>query len=88
MKGNTPLSVGRSPVYYVQNATTRTLILHGEEAIRVPLDQAQEFYDALWKRGVPVERVVYPRAGHFPGEPGQVLDLFNREITWCGRYVW
>ncbi|MDD2788575.1 prolyl oligopeptidase family serine peptidase, partial [Methanoculleus sp.] len=62
-------------------------IVHGENDIRVPVGQAQEFYDALWKRGVPTEMVVYPRAGHFPGEPKQILDLYAREIAWCERYL-
>ncbi|MCK9306036.1 MAG: S9 family peptidase [Methanoculleus sp.] len=79
--------ISRSPVYHVGNVTTPTLILHGENDLRVPVGQAWEFYDALWKRGVPVEMVIYPRAGHFPGEPRQQLDLFNREIAWCEEYV-
>jgi len=81
------LYLSRSPIYHVGNVTTPTLIVHGEHDIRVPVGQAQEFYDALWKRGVPAEMVVYPRAGHFPGEPKQILDLYGREIAWCERYL-
>ena len=79
--------ISRSPIFHVGNVTTPTLILHGENDLRVPVSQAWELYDALWKRGVPVEMIIYPRAAHFPGEPKQVLDLYNREIAWCGRFV-
>jgi len=77
----------RSPIRHVAGITTPTLVVSGQEDIRVPLGQAQEFYRALWKRGVPSQLVVYPRAGHFPDEPKQWQDLWLREISWMNSYV-
>jgi len=78
--------LSRSPIMHVRNVSTPTLILHGQLDPRVPLGQAQEFYNALKLRKVPTQMVVYPRAGHYPGEPKQQRDLWEREIEWFKRH--
>ena len=78
--------LSRSPIMHIQNVSTPTLILHGQLDPRVPLGQAQEFYNALKLRKVPTKMVVYPRAGHYPGEPKQQRDMWEREIEWFNRY--
>jgi dipeptidyl aminopeptidase/acylaminoacyl peptidase len=45
---NTDLYWDRSPMKYVKNVKTPTMILHGQQDTRVPIAQAQEFYRALW----------------------------------------
>lgn len=77
----------RSPIRHVANISTPTLVVSGEDDVRVPLGQAKEFYGALWKQGVPSQLVIYPRAGHFPDEPRQWQDLWLREISWMNSYV-
>jgi len=37
----------RSPLHYVGNVTTPTMLLSGEEDLRTPIGQAEEFYRAL-----------------------------------------
>lgn len=76
----------RSPITHVRNVRTPTLILHGMYDARVPLGQAQEFYTALKLLNVPTRMIVYPRAGHYPGEPKQQMDMWEREIEWFTRY--
>ena len=77
----------RSPVTHVRNVRTPTLILHGMYDARVPLGQAQEFHTALKLLNVPTRMIVYPRAGHYPGEPKQQVDMWEREIEWFMRYI-
>lgn len=84
---NWDLYTNRSPIRYVGNIVTPTLVVSGQEDVRVPLSQAQELYGALWKRGVPSQFIIYPRAGHFPHEPKQIQDLWLREIDWMNRYM-
>jgi len=84
---NRDLYLARSPIFHVQNVATPTLIQHGEADVRVPLSQGREFYNALKRRGVPVELVVYPRMGHRFQEPRQVLDLMRRNVEWFDRYL-
>jgi dipeptidyl aminopeptidase/acylaminoacyl peptidase len=81
-----PLLLERSPIAYAASARTPTLILHGEKDRRVPVGQAYELYTALRLRGVPVELVVYPRAGHGLSERAQRLDAARRILDWLDRY--
>ena len=77
----------RSPINYVHRAHTPTLILHGEEDIRVPLPQSEEFYAGLKAIGVETEFVKYPREGHGIGEPRHQLDMLKRQLAWYEEYV-
>ncbi|MBI3406429.1 MAG: S9 family peptidase [Acidobacteria bacterium] len=77
----------RSPMKYVKNVKTPTMILHGQADTRVPIAQAQEFYRALVERGVPVEFVVYPRENHGFTEPRHNLDRMRRYVSFFGKYL-
>lgn len=76
-----------SPLANIKNVTTPELILHGEADIRVPTSQGYEMYNALKRKGVPTEMVVYPRTPHGPQEPKFVLDIMHRHIDWVAKYV-
>ena len=84
---NQELYWDRSPMKYVRNVKTPTMIMHGQQDTRVPIAQAQEFYRALVERGVPVEFVVFPREGHGIGEPRHRLDRLRRYLTFFGKYL-
>ncbi|HJQ25670.1 MAG TPA: S9 family peptidase [Blastocatellia bacterium] len=79
--------IERSPVFYLQNARTPSLIYHGEKDERVPLGQSMETYMGLRQAGVPVEMIVYPREGHGLREPTHQLDKMRRELAWIEKYV-
>ena len=83
----TELYWDRSPMKYVNNVKTPTMILHGQVDTRVPLAQAQEFYMALKERKVPVEFVVYPREGHGFTEPRHQMDRVRRYVRFFARYL-
>ncbi len=76
-----------SPISYIHQARTPTLILHGAEDKRVPLPQAEEFYVGLKSVGVDVEFVKYPREGHNIEEPRHLLDLLKRQLEWYRKYI-
>ena len=71
-----------SPINYVDNVTTPTLIVHGEQDLDVPVEQAYAFFRALRDRGVETELVVYPRQGHGTEETAHRLDKTRRSIQW------
>ncbi|MEK6572497.1 MAG: S9 family peptidase, partial [Bacteroidota bacterium] len=77
----------RSPLKYIHNANTPTLILHGERDARVPIGQAHEMYNALKWKGVPTEFVTYPRAGHGLTEKAHQLNFMNRVLGWYTKYL-
>ncbi|HKD16838.1 MAG TPA: prolyl oligopeptidase family serine peptidase, partial [Thermoanaerobaculia bacterium] len=72
---------------WVEKVRTPTLIEHGEADVRVPVSQGYELYNALKRRGVPVEMVVYPRQPHGFREPRFIRDLADRNLAWMNRWV-
>ena len=76
-----------SPMNYVQNVKTPSLVLHGERDLRVPISQGYEFYNALKRRGVKTKMVVYPRTPHGPREPKFLLDVAKRHLAWTLDHV-
>ena len=47
------LWIEHSPLFHVSKVTTPTLLITGDKDLRTPLAQAEEFYAALKKQGVP-----------------------------------
>jgi dipeptidyl aminopeptidase/acylaminoacyl peptidase len=79
-----------SPLRNVAQATTPTLILHGETDNEVPFSQAEEMYVALKKRGVITRLVQYKGEGHGwrPDlKPHNKVDLNERMIQWFDTYI-
>lgn len=77
----------RSPMKYVRNVKTPTMIMHGQVDTRVPIAQAQEFYMALREMKVPVEFVVYPRENHGFTEPRHQMDRVRRYVKFFAKYL-
>jgi dipeptidyl aminopeptidase/acylaminoacyl peptidase len=76
-----------SPMKYVENVKTPTMILHGQSDSRVPIPQSEEFYRALSERRVPVEYVTYPREEHGFVEPRHIQDRWQRYLVFFGKYL-
>ncbi|WP_031530231.1 S9 family peptidase [Dyadobacter crusticola] len=79
-----------SPLRSVAQATTPTLILHGETDNEVPFTQAEEMYIALKKKGVTTQLVQYKGEGHGwrpELSPRNKADLSERMIRWFDTYV-
>jgi len=83
----TDLYWDRSPMKYVKNVKTPTMIMHGQVDTRVPIAQAQEFYMALKEMQVPVEFVVYPRENHGFTEPRHLMDRVRRYVKFFAKYL-
>jgi len=76
-----------SPVTYIKNAKTPTLILQGTEDRTDPQGQSDQLYRPLKRYGVEVEYVLYPREGHGLREEKHLLDRLNRIIAWYEKYL-
>jgi dipeptidyl aminopeptidase/acylaminoacyl peptidase len=76
-----------SAMMFIKQARTPTLILHGQQDIRVPIGQAQELYMGPRKNDVPATLVFYPREGHGLTEPRHALDKMKREYAFFSKHV-
>ena len=86
-EGGWDLYRAHSAMGWIDKVRTPTLIAHGEADVRVPVSQGYELYNALRRRGVPVEMVVYPRQQHVFHEPRFIRDLADRNLAWMNRWV-
>jgi len=77
-----------SPITYIKNATTPTLIQHGGADRRVPLPNSYELRQALEDHGVPVKMVVYDGFGHPINKPKQQRAVMEENENWFGHYIW
>ena len=71
-----------SPITFLRNCHTPTLLLHGQADDEDPIDQSYEFYYGLKTLGVKTEMVVYPRETHYIREREHQLDLQKRVLDW------
>jgi len=76
-----------SPIFFVKNATTPLLILHGAQDTRSPTLQAMEMYRAMKDAGKEVEMMLYPRAGHSIGNPVQFKSVLTNWLKWANKHV-
>lgn len=76
-----------SAMYHIENTTTPTQIIHGQNDLRVPLSQGQEFYVGLQRLGVPSEMIVYPRMPHGPTEPKFAVDIPLQIMRWFEEHL-
>ena len=79
-----------SPIRYVNRVRTPTLMVQSEEDFRTPMGDAEQWFMALRKQGVPVEFVRYPRSTHElsrSGEPWLLVDRLGRLRQWFGYWL-
>ena len=76
-----------SPVTYIKNAKTPTLILQGENDRTDPIGQSTALYRALKRYDVETELVIYPREPHGPREEKHQLDIHTRMVGWFDKHL-
>jgi dipeptidyl aminopeptidase/acylaminoacyl peptidase len=79
-----------SPLKYVKNVKTPTLILHSDNDYRVPIEQGEQWFRALQHLGVPSEIVFFPRENHNltrTGEPKHLVESIEWQVYWFDRYL-
>jgi dipeptidyl aminopeptidase/acylaminoacyl peptidase len=75
-----------SPITFVKNCRTPTLLLHGELDAGVPVSQGYEFYNGLKDAGVEAQLVIYPRERHSIQEYSHKLDVLKRMLEWFDKH--
>ncbi len=76
-----------SPIRFIKNVKTPTLVIAGERDAECPLSQSYEFWHALKTLGVPTELVVYPGEGHLFIKPEHQVDRMEQTVGWFDKYL-
>lgn len=76
-----------SPITFIKQVKTPTLILVGERDLECPLPQSQEFHHALTTLHVPTKLVVYAGEGHAVMKPEHRRDIIRRWVGWFDQYL-
>ena len=78
-----------SPITYIKQAKTPTLIQHGATDQRVPLPNAFELYHGLQDNHVPTKLIVYQGfggVGHGPSKPKSNRATMDHNLEWFDQY--
>jgi tetratricopeptide (TPR) repeat protein len=76
-----------SPYFKVENVTTPTLVVCGQEDWNVPLINSEQLYQALRRLGKTTELVIYPGEAHTFSRPSFLKDRLERYLGWFDRHV-
>jgi dipeptidyl aminopeptidase/acylaminoacyl peptidase len=79
-----------SPITYIKQAKTPTLIQHGATDQRVPLPNAYELFQGLQDNHVPTKLIVYQGfggIGHGPSKPKSHRATMEHNLEWFDQYL-
>jgi dipeptidyl aminopeptidase/acylaminoacyl peptidase len=77
----------RSPLTYVANVTTPTMMVTGEQDYRAPSSEAEQFYGALKLRKVPTAMLRIPDASHsIDAKASNLIAQIVYTIGWFDKY--
>jgi dipeptidyl aminopeptidase/acylaminoacyl peptidase len=79
-----------SPITYIKQAKTPTLIQHGATDQRVPLPNAFELYQGLQDNKVPTRLIVYQGfggIGHGPSKPKSHRATMEHNLEWFDQHL-
>ena len=80
----------RSPLTYARDITTPLLIVHSEDDLRCPMEQAEQLYVALKTLRRDVTFVRFPGENHElsrSGKPRHRLERFRILLEWFAKYL-
>jgi acylaminoacyl-peptidase len=77
----------RSPLSYVANVTTPTMLLVGEEDHRTPIAESEQFYAALKLENVETAMVRIPGASHgIANRPSNLIAKIASVLAWFEKH--
>ncbi len=80
----------QSPLRYIGNARTPTLIIHSENDLRCPISQGEQLFTALKRLGVDTELVRFPEESHGLSRGGRTdrrISRLNHILRWFEKYL-
>ena len=80
----------QSPIAYIGNAKTPTLLIHSERDFRCDKEQGEQVFVALKKLGVDTELILFPEESHGLSRAGRTdrrIERLNHMIRWFATYL-
>jgi len=80
----------QSPLAYVEQVTTPILILHSEQDLRCPIEQAEQWFVSLRRLGKTAEFLRFPDESHDlsrSGRPDRRQLRLQRIVEWFARWL-
>ncbi len=66
---------------------TPTLVIHGQQDLRVPVNHGIELFNTLQKRGVPSKMMYFPDENHWILKPRNSLFWYSSVREWIEQYA-
>ncbi len=79
-----------SPMRFIGNAVTPTLIIHSEQDLRCPHEQGEQLFVALRRMGVDTEMVLFPDEPHGLSRNGRTdrrIARLQHMLRWFNKYL-
>jgi len=76
-----------SPITFIKNVKTPTLVIVGDSDGECPTPQSYEFWHALKTLGVETQFVVYEHEGHHFAKPADQRDRTRRTVAWFDSHL-
>jgi dipeptidyl aminopeptidase/acylaminoacyl peptidase len=76
-----------SPITFIKNAKTPTLVIVGDGDGECPTPQSYEFWHALKTLGVETQLIVYEHEGHHFVKPDHQRDRIRRTVAWFDAHL-
>jgi dipeptidyl aminopeptidase/acylaminoacyl peptidase len=75
-----------SPHLAAANFKTPTLVIHGQNDLRVPVNHGLELYHTLLMKGVPTRYVYYPNENHWVLKPQNSVFWYQQVKRWFDEH--
>lgn len=89
--GTDPAQVeAQNPFAKIGDVRTPAFVIHSEEDLRCPIEQAQRYYTALKMQGVETELLIFPGETHElsrAGSPWHRRQRFEHILRWWAKYL-
>lgn len=76
-----------SPIHFIKQVKTPTLVIVGERDAECPAPQSYEFWHALRALNVPTQLIVYPGEGHMFVKPENQVGRLDQTVAWFDKYL-
>lgn len=76
-----------NPFNDLGKVTTPTLVIGGQLDWNVPIQNSEQLYQVLKRRGIETQLVVYPNEYHGISRPSFQRDRYERYLGWFDKYV-